>query len=85
MNELYNRDKSCVIPYKVFEDDDVLIQGEIPMHLVIGGRGGDSSLDGMWNPEWHMDEPYHGLNRRVEVYINGKIFVLRDNASFNSQ
>jgi hypothetical protein len=76
-------DKNYIVPYKVFEGDTVLHQGEIPLHLVVGGRGGDSSLDGMWNPEWHIDEEYHGLNRRVEVYINGKTMVLRDDASFN--
>jgi hypothetical protein len=77
-------DKNHIVKYKVYEHDTLIHEGEIPLPLVVGGRGGDSSLDGMWNPEWHADEPhYQGLNRRVEVYINDNIIVLRDDASFN--
>jgi hypothetical protein len=79
-------DKNFVVPYKVFEGNTQIHSGEIPLALVVGGRGGDSSLDGMWNPEWKLDEPtYSGLNRRVEVYIKDKIFVLRDDAPFSSK
>lgn len=76
-------DKNYIVPYKVFEGDILLHQGEIPLHLVVGGRGGDSSLDGMWNPEWYRDEEYQGMNRRVEIYIKDQTTVLRDDASFN--
>jgi hypothetical protein len=73
-----------IVEYKVFEKDTLIHSGEIPLHLVVGGRGGDSSLDGMWNPEWHWDEPeYHGMHRRVEVYIGEQVLILRDDASFN--
>jgi hypothetical protein len=74
-----------IVEYKVFEGDMLIHQGNIPLHLVVGGRGGDSSLSGMWNPEWHWNDlEYHGLNRRVEVYLKtGKTFILGDNASFN--
>ena len=79
-------DKNYIVPYKVFEGDTLLHQGEIPLALVVGGRGGDSSLDGMWNPEWHLyEKDYPGCNRRVEVYINNKVMVLQDNASFDKQ
>jgi hypothetical protein len=76
-------DKNHIVKYKVYEQDTLIHQGEIPLPLVVGGRGGDSSLDGMWNPEWHIDEPYHGLHRRVEIYVNGTTVILRDDASFN--
>jgi hypothetical protein len=79
-------DKNYIVTYKVFEGDTVIHQGDIPLPLVVGGRGGDSSLDGMWNPEWHLYETdYPGRHRRVEVYINGKTFIIRDDASFNKQ
>ena len=76
-------DKNYIIKYKVFEKDEVIHQGEIPLALVVGGRGGDSSLDGMWNPEWKIDEEYTGMHRRVELYFDDRIFILRDDASFN--
>jgi hypothetical protein len=74
-----------IVKYKVFENDSIIHSGEIPLHLVVGGRGGDSSLDGMWNPEWHQNEEYKGMRRRVEVYHNGYTLVLRDDASFDKE
>jgi hypothetical protein len=75
-----------IVNYKVFENDTVIHLGEIPLHLVVGGRGGDASLEGMWNPEWHWSEPeYHGLRRRIEIYLIDAVLTLRDDASFNKQ
>ncbi|MEN6290973.1 MAG: hypothetical protein ABFD07_03010 [Methanobacterium sp.] len=79
-------DKNFVVDYKVFENDTIIHQGKIPLPLVLGGRGGDSSLEGMWNPEWLIDDTaYHGLNRRIEIYFGDKIFVLKDDVWFNKK
>jgi len=78
--------KNYIVDYKVFEGDVLLHSGQIPMALVVGGRGGDSSLEGMWNPEWPIDVPkYPGRDRRVELYFDDKIFILKDTVSFNKQ
>jgi len=79
-------DKNCIVKYTVFEADEPLISGEIPLHLVQAGRGGDSSLEGMWLAEWGPDvEDYPGNYRRIEVYFDDFTFVIRDDAPFHRQ